>query len=84
MTAKRTNPQDVHGGDRGSFCRYEGRRSADAGYSGMQYFGATTQSCYLGHKARTIFGRLNIPGADKSNLLKILDGSFALDIVPHG
>ena len=37
---------------------------------------------YLGHKARTIFGRLNIPGADKSNLLKILDGSFALDIVP--
>ena len=37
---------------------------------------------YLSPKARTIFGRLNIPGSNKSNLIKMLEGSFALDIVP--
>jgi xylulokinase len=37
---------------------------------------------YMSHRARTIFGRLNIPGNMKSNLVTILDGSFSLNIIP--
>ena len=37
---------------------------------------------YMSRQARTIFGRLNIPGNTKSNLVTILDGCFALNIVP--
>ena len=37
---------------------------------------------YMSRNARTIFGRLNVPGNTKSNLVTILDGCFSLDIVP--
>ena len=37
---------------------------------------------YLSRHARPIFGRLNIPGNTKSNLLTILEGCFSLNIVP--
>ncbi len=37
---------------------------------------------YISRQARQIFGRLNIPGNTKSNLVTILDGCFALNIVP--
>jgi xylulokinase len=36
----------------------------------------------MSRKARTIFGRLNVPGNTKSNLMTILDGCFSLNIVP--
>ena len=37
---------------------------------------------YLSRHARPIFGRLNIPGNTKSNLLTLLEGCFSLNIVP--
>ena len=37
---------------------------------------------YLSRQARPIFGRLNIPGNTKSNLVTILEGCFSLNIVP--
>ena len=37
---------------------------------------------YMSRRARTIFGRLNVPGNTKSNLVTILDGCFSLNIVP--
>ena len=37
---------------------------------------------YMSRQARTIFGRLNVPGNTKSNLVTILDGCFSLNIVP--
>jgi xylulokinase len=37
---------------------------------------------YMSHQARTIFGRLNVPGNTKSTLVQVLEGSFALPIVP--
>jgi len=37
---------------------------------------------YLNRHSRTIFGRLNIPGNTKSNLVTILEGCFSLNIVP--
>ena len=37
---------------------------------------------YLSRQARPIFGRLNIPGNTKSNLVSILEGCFSLKIVP--
>jgi len=37
---------------------------------------------YISRQARTILGRLNIPGSTKSNLVKILEGCFSLDLVP--
>jgi xylulokinase len=37
---------------------------------------------YMSRRARTIFGRLNIPGNVKSNLVTILDGCFSLNIAP--
>jgi len=39
-------------------------------------------SAYLSRRARTIFGRLNVPGNGKSNLVTVLDGCFSIDIVP--
>ncbi len=37
---------------------------------------------YMSRHARTIFGRLNVPGNTKSNLGTMLDGCFSLNIVP--
>jgi xylulokinase len=37
---------------------------------------------YMSHQARPVFGRLNIPGNTKSNLVTILDGCFSLNVVP--
>ena len=37
---------------------------------------------YISRQARQIFGRLNIPGNTKSNLVTMLDGCFALNIIP--
>ena len=37
---------------------------------------------YLNHQARTIFGKLNIPGYTKSNLVTALGSIFSLNIVP--
>jgi xylulokinase len=37
---------------------------------------------YLSRHSRTIFGRLNIPGNTKSNLVTTLEGCFSLNIVP--
>jgi xylulokinase len=39
-------------------------------------------SAYLSRRARTIFGRLNVPENGKSNLITLLDGCFSIDIVP--
>jgi xylulokinase len=37
---------------------------------------------YISHQARILFGRLNVPDATKSNLVTILEGCFALNLVP--
>ncbi|HJX36242.1 MAG TPA: FGGY family carbohydrate kinase [Dehalococcoidales bacterium] len=37
---------------------------------------------YLSRQARTIFGRLNVPGSTQSNLVTKLEGCFSLNLVP--
>jgi xylulokinase len=37
---------------------------------------------YISRQARTILGRLNVPGATKSNLVTMLEGCFALNLAP--
>ena len=39
---------------------------------------------YISHQARILFGRLNVPDATKSNLVTILEGCFALNLVRPG